>query len=242
MSTYLELVQELVSELGIGGANQGGTVPDTVVNQTGQLWNAANWIKQANNNINVMWADWQYLAVEYSEALTVGSTTAPAHSGSETVKKWDRGSFWIDQTLNSAGQLSWFLWEDFRRHVLPGPTGSNSKPSAITQKRDGTLLVNVPPDASYTLTAEFYKRPALLATDTDEPEMPEEFHRIIVCEAAIKYGNKEAAAEVISGMEAEYAYLLDKLQTDQLNSQDLPVVIDVPGYDEPELGGPYRRV
>jgi len=248
MSTYLELVQELVTELGIGGANQGATVPDSVLNQTGQLWNAVNWVKQANNNINVMWADWQYLAAEYSEVLLVGDTTAPAHSGTETVKKWDRGSFWIDKTLTSAGQLSFFLWEDFRRHVLPGPAASNSKPSGITQKRDNSLLLNVGPDAAYTLTAEFYKRPDLLTNDDDEPEMPEEFHRIIVCEAAVKYGNKEAAAEIISGMEAEYAYILDKLQTDQLigaeydaqYSQDLPLVVDVPGFDEPEIGGRWR--
>lgn len=241
MSTNLELVQALVTELGIGGANQGATVPATVLGQTGQLWNAVNWIKQANNNINVMWTDWQYLAVEYSETLTVGSTAVPSHSGTEVVKKWDRGSFWIDKETTSAGPLAWMLWEAFRRDVLPGPTpSSNSKPSVITQKRDNSLLLNVAPATAHTLTAEFYKRPALLTQDTDEPEMPEEFHRIIVCEAAIKYGNKEAAAEIISGMEAEYTYLLDKLQVDQLigaeydaqYSQDIPIVIGVPGYDD----------
>lgn len=246
MSTFLELVQELVTELGIGGANQGATVPDTVLEQTGQLWNAVNWIKKANNNINVMWSDWQYLAVEYSETLTVGDSVPPAHSGVEVVKRWDRGSFWLSRDTTSAAPLTFMFWEDFRRDVLPGPAASsNSKPSLITQKRDNTLLLNVLPDEAYQIDAEFYKRPAMLATDDDVPEMPEEFHRMIVCEAAVKYGNKEAAPEVISGMEAEYDYLLDKLEGDQLigreydtqYSQDIPVSMDIPGYDDTQHRG-----
>ncbi len=239
MADYLTLVQELVTELGIGGANQGATVPESVTGQKGQLWNAVNWIKQANNNINLMWSDWRYLSFEYAETLTVSSTAVPAHSGSEVVKKWDRASFWINKAQTSAGPLNFMAWEEFRSAVLPGPAATtNSKPSIITQKRDGTLLLNAPCNLAYAMTAEFYKRPALLASDNDIPEMPEEFHRLIVCEAAIKYGNKEAAAEVISGMEAEYDYLLAKLEGDQLPgreyddqySQDVPLVIDIPGY------------
>lgn len=240
MADYLTLVQELVAELGIGGANQGAAVPATVANQTGQLWNAVNWIQKANNNINLRWTDWQYLAVEYAEALTISSTAVPAHSGTEVVKKWDRSSIWLDKTAITAAPLTWMEWEDFRSEVLPGPASTDSKPSIITQKRDGSLLLNRPSDATYAITGEFYKRPVLLSSDNSTPEMPEEFHRIIVCEAAIKYGNKEAAAEVINGMEAEYVYLLDKLEADQLigreydnqYSQDVPIVMDIPGFDE----------
>jgi len=240
VGTYLELVQELVTELGIGGANQDASVPETITGQTGQLWNATNWIKQANNNLNLMWSDWRYLSVDYAETLSIGSTAVPVHSGSEVVKKWDRASFWLDRTLTSAGPLTFMAWEDFRRDILPGPASTNSKPSIITQQRDGTLLLNAPCNETYALTAEFYKRPVLLVEDTDVPEMPQEFHRLIVCEAAIKYGNKEAANEVISGMEAEYDYLLTKLQTDQLLgaefddqfSQDVPLVMDIPGFED----------
>ena len=240
MSTYLELVQELVAELGIGGANQGAAVPATVTGQKGQLWNAVNWVKQANNNINLMWSDWRYLSVEYAEPLVIGSAAVPVHTGTEVARKWDRDSFWIDRSLTTVGELDFMAWEDFRREVLPGPAASNTKPSSITMKRDGTLQLNVACDVAYALTAEFYKRPALLANDADLPEMPAEFHRLIICEAAIKYGNKEAAAEVISGMEAEYDYLLAKLMTDQLPgaeyddqySQDVPIVIDIPGYGD----------
>jgi len=241
MATYLKLVQELVAELGIGGANTGGTVPDTVLSQKGQLWNAVNWIKQAENNINLMWADWRFLATDYEETLTLSSTAVPAHSGTETVNKWDRTSFWIDLTQTSSGQLEWMEWSKFRAMLLPGSAGAgNGKPSTITQKRNGDLLLNTPCDTAYTLTAEFWKEPVLLSANTDLPAMPAQFHRIIICEAAIKYGNKEAAGEVIQGMEAEYIYLLDKLEGDQLegreyerlSTQDIPIVVGIPGYTD----------
>jgi len=241
MSTYLQLVQQLVAELGIGGANNGAATPSSLSSLTGQLWNAANWIKQAENNINLMWADWNFLAVEYSEVLTVSSTAVPAHSGSETVNKWDRTSFWLDRTLTTGGQLEWMDWPKYRNTVLPGSASlSNGKPSTITEKRDGTLLVNQPSNAAYAITAEFWKEPVLMSVATDLPAMPSQFHRIIICEAAIKYGNKEAASEVIQGMEAEYIYLLDKLEGDQLegreyermSSQDIPIEVGIPGYPD----------
>ncbi len=245
MATYLQLVQQLVTELGIGGTNQGATVPESVLAQKGQLWNAVNWIRQAENNINLLWADWNYLAVEYSEALTLASSAVPAHSGTETVNKWDRDSFWLDITLTTAAQLEFMDWTQFRKTVLPGSAAntSNGKPSIITEKRDGTMLIDSLSDAAYTLTAEFYKEPVLLSADTDTPAMPAQFHRIIVCEAAIKYGNKEAAGEVIQGMEAEYLYLMDKLEGDQLegreferlSSQDVPIEISIPGFPEDNL-------
>ncbi len=244
MSTYLELVQELVTELGIGGANQGATVPATLVGVTGQLWNATNWIKQAENNLNLLHNDWRYLALEYSETLTISSTAVPVHSGSgETVKQWDRDSFYVDKTTTRAAPILFMNWEQFRRDILPGaPPTTDSKPTIITTKRDGTQIVDVPSDRAYALTAEFWRNPILLddTDDNDLPAMPAEFHRLIICEAAIKYGNKEAALEVINGMEAEYAFLLDKMESsqleggeyDNLHTQDVPIVIDIPGYGD----------
>ena len=247
MANHLQLVQELVAELGIGGANNGATVPSTVLGQAGQLYNAVNWIRQAENNINLMWANWNFLAVEYSEDLTIGSAAVPTHSGTETVNKWDRDSFWLDITETTAGQLEYMDWTQFRKVILPGSTGANNgKPARITKKRDGTMLLDVPSNATYTLTGEFWKEPVLLSANDDTPAMPSQYHRIIICEAAIKYGNKEAASEVIQGFEAEYIYLLDKLEGDQLegrdyerlSTQDVPIVMGIPGYgDEDSLRG-----
>lgn len=238
MSDYLTLTQELVAELGIGGANNGATVPSAVASQTGQLWNAANWIKQAHNNICLLHTDWNFLWTEYSESLVVGNTTIPAHSGSETVKKWDRGSFFLNMSTDGA-QLDWMDWPTFRKAVRAGyGNRSNGKPTTFTIKPDNTVLLDNPSDDTYTLDAAFWKRPTVLSADGDVPDLPQEYHRLIICEAAIKYANKEAAIEIIQGMEAEYLLLYHELQADQLperevdrmGADDHELTVEIPGY------------
>ena len=244
MSTYLQLVQELVSELGIGGANTGATVPTTVASQTGQLWNAVNWVKQAENNLALMYSDWLFLRTAYSQSTLVGSRLVPVHSGSDTPKIWDRSSFWLDKSTTQATNLEWYEWFDFSRIIEPGyGTRSNAKPSSIAYDRTGQGYFDSPANAVYTLTADFFKTPVMLSADADVSPIPVEFHRLIICEAAIKYGNKEAALEVIQGMEAEYLYLLDKLEGDQLEgreferrgTQDVFIEVEIPGYADDDL-------
>lgn len=240
MSTFLQLTQKLVAELGIGGANNGADTPTTVADQTGQLWNAANWIREAHNNICLLHLDWEFLWTEYSETLTIDSTDVPPHGTSDqTPKTWDRSSFWINRSLSSAGQLEFMDWQGFRNSVLPGiSTRTSGKPSTITKKPDGALLINQPADQAYAITAEFWRANKVLTNDEDEPDIPATHERIIICEAAIKYGNKEAAIEIIQGMEAEYIMLLDKLESDylplreydRLGAADVDLIVDIPGY------------
>ena len=88
-------------------------------------------------------------------------------------------------------------------------------PSAFTINPDNTVSLNQPPDQVYEWRAEFWRRPIILTNDGDVPLMPSEHHRIIMCRAAVMYGNREDAPEIISGLTAEYIDMLDKLQADQ---------------------------
>jgi hypothetical protein len=238
MATYLQLTQKLVAELGIGGANNGATVPTAVTAQTGQLWNAANWIAEAHNNLSLLHVDWNFLHTNYQETLSVGSTAIPAHSGSEVVKKWDRSSFFLDVSTGG-GQLEFMDWPEFRATIYNGyGNRSNGKPTTFTIKPDGSILLDNPCDQAYTLDAEFWKRPTVLAADGDTGDIPQEYQRLIICEAAIKYANKESAIEIIQGMEAEYLLLYHEMQADQLpmresdrmGAEDHELTVQIPGY------------
>jgi len=235
--TFLELCQELVVELGIGGANDAGTSPTTVTAQSGQLGRVVRWIAQADLDINNMWRDWTYLNTVYSESLTVGTITAPVHSGSEIVRKWDYDSFYLDYDTEDAVSLEWMPWKDYRRIYGPGAHLTNSQPSAISIDKGGTIYLNEPPDSTYTLTADFYKQPIKMTTSADNPDMPDNYHRIIVAGAAIKYGFKVAAAEVIQGLTIEYDTGLIEMQSDQapgffgegISEDDQGLVMSIPG-------------
>jgi len=241
---YLQLVQALVSELGIAGANNDGTIPSTVVAQTGQLRRAVKWITDSNNDINILWTDWKYLYTDYAETLTVGSRTAPLHSGVEVVKRWDRESFILDRSLSSFSHLSWMDWRAFKREILPGAHPTNQIPATISSDTANLLHFNEPTNSAYTLNAGFWQRPVLLTLDADLPAMPEEYHRLIIMNAGLKYANKEDAPEILAGWETEYIFMLDKLEGDQLpgreyermSSQDIDLVMDIPDAGD-DYGG-----
>jgi len=246
---YLALCQELAEELGVGGAEAGSGIPSAVAGQTAQLGNVVRWITQANNHINNQYQDWKFLWTEYSETMTVGSRIPPTHgtgdgNTSVTVRRWDKTSFWLNKNTDEAIQLMYVEWNVFRRHYETGDHSENSVPTYFTIKPDNSLVLDVPSEEAYTITGEFWRRPTLLSSDTDTPDIPEEYHRAIVCGAAILYAGKEAAQGIQQSMAAEYSMFMNQLSADQTfgNEQDTLSAIDddllvgIPGH----VGGEYN--
>jgi len=236
---YLQLCQELTTELGIAGAEGGGEVPAAVTGQTGQLANVVNWIARANDHVNNLHKDWRFLWTTYSESLVVSDRDAPANSNSSvSVRQWDRRSFWLNKAQDTQNELRYVPWQQFRRTFEPGTHPEAGMPQNFSVKPDQSIVLDTPPDQAYTMTAEFWRRPARLESEGDTPMIPEDYHRIIVVGAGMLYGGKEAAPEVISYMSAEYATLLEQLRADQLaghehdtmSEVDEPILVEVPGY------------
>lgn len=240
--TFLELCQELVQELGIAG----GSGPSTVLNQQGELRNVVRWIRQSNLWIDNLFKDWKYLWFEYSGVLGNNEQTtlnrfapAPNSPAGLLVRKWDRESFWIDKQSAGSQPLEYVEWRKFRALYDTGRDIPRlGKPTTFTIRPDNSIQLFPIPDQTYTLTGEGWRRPTLLTNNNDVPLMPAEFHRLPVCRAAIMYGNREDAPEIISGMEAEYIDLKEKLESDQLEAfdadrqagQDLLLEGSIPGH------------
>lgn len=232
--TYLELCQEFVSEIGVAG----GTGPTTVTGQTGILGNVCRWIRQAENDINTEWTNWKYLWTEYNEMLQAGVSVPPVPSTPSGVKvrQWNRSSLFLNKATNNPSQLQYVPWEVFRaRYAVGAPVAG--RPAIWSIKPDNTLVFDRPSDAIYSLSAEFWRRPILMRLDNDMPLMPEEYHRLIVTTAAVKYANKEDAPEIISGMESEMIAMMAHLKANQLegfefdtmSTQDVSLAMMLPG-------------
>lgn len=220
--TFLELCQALVSEVGIAG----GTGPTSVLNQKGELANVVRWIRDSNLWIDNLWKDWKYLWFEYSGILGNNAqqqlnrfAPPPNSPPGLVVRKWDRESFWLDKQSAGAQPLSYVEWRKFRALYDVGRDITRpGKPTTFTIRPDNSIQLYPIPDTTFTLTGEGWRRPTLLKHNNDVPLMPEDYHRLIVCRAAIMYGNREDAGEVIEGMEAEYIDLKEKLESDQLEA------------------------
>lgn len=234
--TNLELCQALVRELSI----QGGSIASTS-GQSGKLRLAVEWIGDACLWVDNLWRDWKYLWVQYEEMLSVGSRTPPVPSTPAGVKvrQWRRACFVLNPTSSTYKKLKFLPYEKFKGSLEYG-VKTNATPSIITVLPDNSLRLDCPSEDTHVIRGEFYRRPTKLSGDNAVPLMPEEYHRIILARAAIMYGNKQDAPEVISGFEAEYKDLLEKLQSDQLDAfqyermagQDVPVEMGIPGQEE----------
>jgi hypothetical protein len=238
---FLQLCQELVTELGLAG----GTGPSTVLDQRGELRNVVRWIRDSCLWIDSEWKDWKYLRCDYDGVIQVNSRepTPPNNPSGVKVRKWDRDSLILNYGSVNAKPLIWENWATFRKLRQIGSAYLTiDEPAVFSTKQDGytpKLILYPTANATYPIHGEFWRRPPVLTNDTDVPLMPEEYHRLIMATAAIKYGNREDAPEIIAGFEAEHHSLLMQLKADQLESfetdneagQDLVLEGAIPGED-----------
>lgn len=238
---FLQLCQELVAELGLAG----GTGPSTVLEQRGELRNVVRWIRDADLWICNQWKDWKFLRCDYDGVIQSGERepSAPNNPTGVLVRKWDRDSLILNYGSTSAKPLHWEDWPTFRKLRMIGSAYLTiDEPAVFSIRQDGyhpKLVLFPRANATYPIHGEFWRRPPTLTNDTDVPLMPEEYHRLIMATAAIKYANREDAPEIIAGMEAEHATMLEQLKADQLQSfesnseagQDLVLEGAIPGED-----------
>ena len=87
MSSYLELVQQLHRDCGAAG-----TEPAAVTGLTGEAKRLANWIKRADEYVQLKWVNWKFLRMTYSVATVASTATAAKPTG---LKYWDFQTFKI---------------------------------------------------------------------------------------------------------------------------------------------------
>ena len=77
------------------------------------------------------------------------------------------------------------------------------------------LIVGPQPALAYKLRMEFWKSPTELAADVDAPDMPEEFHLLLMWRALQEVAKFDAAPEVLARAEKNHAGLMHRLLLDQ---------------------------
>lgn len=92
--------------------------------------------------------------------------------------------------------LDWLAYEEFQRRFIVG-TVDDGQPRWWSVAPDKRLLIAPAPDnATYSVTADYWAKPTELTADDDEPDMPEQFHMLIVWRALLEVASFDAAPEV----------------------------------------------
>lgn len=225
MSTYLELVQELGTECGISG-----TGPSTVTGQSGELARLVLWIKDAYVEIqNRSGGRWDWLRSEFTLNTTASDDNYSFGDATDSIDAATitRFSSWrlsdyrspprIYLTSAGVGGETWMTWTnyDYWKNVYEIGTQNDGHSIHITVDPRDKIRLGPKPDADYTITGEYFKSAQILADDSDTPEMPTQFHKLIIYRAMEKYAAFESAPEVMERAEREGGRLMRQLEVNQ---------------------------
>jgi hypothetical protein len=225
--TYLQLCQRLRRECSVGG-----TGPAAVTGQTGQLAKLVAWAADAYEEIQNRHATWRWLRSTWSvntvaETDTYAATNCTDTLLSETVSRF---SHWWPEDENGCpnvkcypqssgvGAEVWLAplpWSDFRATYKIG-TQTSGQPQHYTIDPQNNLVLGPKPSAVYVVSGEYQRSPQILAADADVPEMPAQFHNLIVFWAMEKYGADSVAQEVYARAVKEGGRMRRAIERNQL--------------------------
>jgi hypothetical protein len=159
--------------------------------------------------VNATADDWQIAATAGGPAITLSGSA----SGTQTLSSSNTTTF---IGLRSETPLDVWDYDDLRDTYQIGATRSTySRPTVVALAPNGSLAVGPVAALGYTLLGDFYTKPVLLASATDTPAMPEEYHMAIVYKAMTYYGVSEAAPEIYDFGSSQFDRLYLQLLRDQ---------------------------
>lgn len=204
---YLQLCQALRQECGIQG-----TGPTAVTSQTGILKRIVDYIASADESIQLLHADWEFLVSTWSDDTVVGteSYTAPTDLGA-----WNRESFAVDRGTSTARTLRVV---PYQRRVYER---SNEEPSYVmVHPSSGNIVLQAPADAVYELSADYWAAPTKMTANTDTSDIPAQFHRVIIARGKMWFAEDEELPNLFQTAAQEYATLLSALEAHSLPGQN----------------------
>lgn len=219
---YLQLVQRLSSEVGASGPG-----PTSVVGQTGMNLRLVNWINTAWVEIQGLHNTWNWMRNPFSWETVAGTgdylptaiTNTLTNTVMDDVRYWYKDTFRCQKKSIGIQDEQWLVeWEYYVfRNTYRFNVQVNNRPVVFAEKPQGkAIMLGAIPDDVYIITGEYQKKAWNLVANTDEPDMPDAYHLMIVYKAMISYGLYEAAGEVVQRGQDEYQKLLTQLEHEQL--------------------------
>lgn len=216
--TFLELVQRLSDESGVGG----GATVSAVTGQTGRAAKFVRWVSDAWRDVQNEEGAWRWMEADFSGPTVAGDKDyTPANLGISTrFGEWIYGDnefaapVTIYETVAEEGRLIYVPWP-YWRSVYGIGVPPSGKPSLYTVAPDNQIHLYGTPDAAYTVRGTYRKAPQTLTANGDVPEMPERFHDIIV-DRALDYVAADDASEQVVIWGSRVLRKMVALRRDQL--------------------------
>lgn len=218
---FLELAQMVRQEAGVSG-----TGPSITTGQTGEMKRIVDWTNNAWRKIQLKKQAWRWMRKSASCQTVIGTGSYPPRtSGGFNLARFDR---WYSKTfriyttaigLSDEQFLVPMKWDDFRDTYLVG-TRQTGRPLHYSIGPDEAVYLGPVPSAIFTLVGDYKASVQKLVVNADIPEMPEDFHMLIVWGALMSYGRYEAATEIYADAQNNYDEEMVLLENSQLPTVD----------------------
>lgn len=216
----LQLAQAVKRESGLSG---GG--PASVVTATGDDARIFQWVNWAHRDICLMHESWLFRrgsGLAETAAMTLPHDLASPGFGLSDFADWKpangeyKPSAWrVTDGQQNEQALTFLTWDEFRKmFVLGVHTAGPVQYWSIDPS--GLLHVGPTPDAAHKVRADYIKDVVDMTVDTDTPMIPTRFHNLIVWRALAEYGGFDAASEVFTRADRNYAMGMSALLQAQL--------------------------
>lgn len=213
MKTYLQLVRDFVSEVGVAG----GTGPASISISSAGTDRVVQYVRDAHQYVCDIWPDWRFLWHEQEgqvdqSMVDNGEVMLPLPNGLR-VRQYVPDSL----TINDGSgwrRVPEVGWIEFRRRARLGDPGDPGNPIFYTVRPDGQIELSGPAKDPYDFRIEFYRWADPLTVDEDEIVPP--FPRIVLARAKMIYAERENAPEIMHGSAAEYSDLLQRMEANWL--------------------------
>jgi hypothetical protein len=219
---FLQLCQAVAQESG----TISGTLPATVLAQTGRLLKIVTWTAEAWNQIQGEHGTWKWMRGEW-DGEVLANTVRYTPASFDLTRHRD----WITDKTNSMGAVTIYKtstgvsdeypipeidWEDFRARYLRGTQTAN-RPVAYTISPAGEICFGPKADVSYTAQGEYWKSNQTLAANADIPECPTDYHMAIVWRALqLLKIHDEDTVQTKKDIDGEHDRIMFQLRRNQL--------------------------
>ena len=217
--TFLEICQRVRQDCSIQG-----TGPASVTDQSGLHKQIVDWVATSDREIQLTHPDWTFLWKTFTEDTISGvsSITRPAD-----LSLWDRESFTVDKGTTTGKPLDYIPYEESRKTVS---LLENTAPIKVTILPNQNLSLIYPADDAYSFSADYWKNPVCLETNTQVSDIPEDFHRVIVERARMFFYEDIESFDQYKLAEYRYKDLLT-----QLEARYLPTSLDHGQYSPEQI-------
>jgi hypothetical protein len=213
----LELAKRLHRE-----SLRSGAGPVAIEGSTKEVLRLFDWISDAWYDLQIEPRDWKWMRRDADVPLTIGQREYTASNFALTdFRRWlapsdDRCArvYPVANPSSVTALVPSGSYDRFLTDFVDVPPKDGAPHHWIISPTE-SILIAPAPDAAYRFKAAYQSKPFRLEVETDEPDMPEEFHLLLVWRALMELASIDAATEVYVRAKANHDALRSDLISDQ---------------------------